>query len=75
MEENRSILGVTVLRPRCYYGGQVKERGVREGGNLGYHTFLIAISNTFAQRLMRNVEKFRHRGDVPPRCDSAATGT
>lgn len=41
--------------------GQVKERGAKEG----YHTFLIAISNTFARRLMRNAEKLEHRGDVP----------
>lgn len=46
------ISGVAVLRPRRYYEDKLRKGG-REAGNLGYHTFLIAISNTFARGLMR----------------------
>lgn len=64
-KETGDILGVTVLRPRCYYGDKLGKGDAKKGRS---HTFLIAISNTFARRLMRDAEKFRHRGDVP--CDA-----
>lgn len=70
--------GEKVIVHRCYHGGQVTERGTdaREKARR-LSSFLIAISNTFARRLMRHAEKFGHiAGDVPPRArrDSAATG-
>lgn len=55
--------------------GTSLRKGVCEGGNPGYHTFLIAISNTFAPEVNAERREVRASRGCAARRDSAATGT